>query len=257
MFGSRINRGIQIKVNTISKAILLSIIFTFSHSAVALSPVVTEANLQEVIFVGSDNFSNVDLSYLDVNLDGAIDVADLVMFTKGEGDAILDGYKWLVLASFNSNTGNQIPYSYAFVLSIFSTDAKVSDIDQFDPTKPLLHQNISVASEIPGVHRAKYSLSHVLPIDTVFSKTDSGFLVEMTGSTNISKDDVTNAIGVDMTRTWIIEIDRSKIYSNSIEHGSITEEITGVSPGSIGIKSVGSITAVRFMPNEIPRLEGE
>ena len=147
----------------------------------AFPPIVTEENLRDAI-LSTTAFSGIELAEMDVNFDGTVDVADLVFVLNGSGELALDGYTWLVLASFAPEPQNEswVAYEYCFVLAIQGDSAVVTTIDELDPTKGLLRQNLSGPGELPGVHRPDYTPSQVVPDGTMFTKTEMGLLATLT-----------------------------------------------------------------------------
>ena len=64
-----------------------------------------------------------------------------------------------------------------------------------------------------------------------------------------------NPTGLDLMRSWEMEIDKSAILSDSFVHGSIVEKLVGILSDEESVETIGTITMVRFRPNELIPLE--
>lgn len=235
---------------------LLAVVAARVQGAQQFPAIVTEANLRNAI-LSTQVFSASQLADMDINLDGTVDVADLIAFLNGGVNATLVGYKWVVFASFPAGEGLSMPYNYTFILSIDATQATASTIDEFDPTKALLKQNLSGPGQVPGQNRAKYAPSLSVPAGATFSVSSGGSLVSLqtTGQVLASSSSL-NPTGRVLTRSWTIVIDPRAVFdTTSLDHGDITETTSGFVPGQDTVNG-GNVTLVRYVPNQLSPLGG-
>ena len=216
----------------------------------------SEQDLVDAI-VGAQEFRASELIELDLNADGFVDVADIIFLLNGGGEVELDGYKWLVSASFASNIGGYAgpAHEYIFVLSVADGSATVTTIDEFDPTKGLLNQNISGPGQVPGELRVDYAPTQMVPPGTTFYLATSAEGISLVSdSVSFPASDSRNPSGRNLDRFWEISLSKAAISSGELSHGSITEIVSGFLPGEDLINS-GSVRIVRYAPSELLPLD--
>jgi hypothetical protein len=239
------------------KSPFLAIFFMVIHIILFLpgiSNAVTLEELENAILDHAPYDSNLDL-----NTDGHVNVADILAFLKehvAEGPTDLPGYVWAISASFTSINGIPIPVNYPFAIRIDQYSGTCTTIPGFDPTKGILRQDIAGPGEISGSKRPSYLLSRVVPEGTnfTFSNTETTATL-ISDSVIISADDPKNPVGVELLRTWTIEIDKTQLYSGGRSHGWITEETFGFLPGAEAITAMGPIYMVPFSPTDLLPIE--
>jgi hypothetical protein len=257
-------RHIALLIGVVSILVLVVLLLPLSIFAEPIG--ITEKNILDAIS-GEKAFTLSELDKLDLNLDGRVDEADLVDLYNSNSDSPnnfpkeLNGYIWAISAVFTSENLNPIPVSYSFTISIDQDSAVCTSIPGFNPTKGILKQDIANPGEVPGINRPSYSLSHTIPVGTVFDVTysEDGSIVTLTCEPiTISADDEINPIGIELQRTWTIAINVSSVFSiypNDDNHGTITEETIGFIPDSETVTSVGGIYLAPFSPNNMTPIE--
>ena len=208
--------------------------------------VATDENLRAAI-LHKQSFSATDLQAMDINQDGQLDVADLLM--PGQSSpTLLEGFHWVVSVRFEKqNEADPMPHTYSaysFVLDIEANQARVGSLDEYDPTRNLLDQDVSEAGDIPGEWRDDYSPGKSIPIDTSFTRADTGGRIRLvSASTLIPANSERNPTWRNLRRTWILEIDRAALNSPTLDHGTIQVQTTGFFPGTYVTE--GRISLVR------------
>lgn len=214
------------------RAVWLPLLFFPLSGAVAAE--FTAQDITDAI-LGKKTFSDSVLNSMDINLDGKVDVSDLIQADKRPKDQPFAGYQWIVTASYSSDTGNKIPLNYAFVLNIqpSPTPTVTGTLTDFDPTKILLKQGV----------RFPYFLTKVIPAGIKFSLNENGSTATLVSEpVSIVADNPTNPTGKALTRTWKLVIDKASLATGSASNGSITETISGFLPNAKNIQSNGSIS---------------
>ncbi|MFK8030232.1 MAG: hypothetical protein AB8G18_08320 [Gammaproteobacteria bacterium] len=238
----------------IQSALMTCVLLLATTSFGQISP--SEQNISDAI-LNNGSFSTSDLFEFDQNFDGRVDVADLVFFLNGS-EFPLDGYQWLVSATFGSDLGERIAlsYDYEFALTVNSSGATVSALKEFNPTKDLLRQNISGPGQDPGELRSDYSPTALIPVGTTFSVTPSidGFVLT-SAVIPISPADSINPSGESLSRTLTLTVSTEAASSSAVDHGTLTDRLVGFPTSGSEAVSVGTVRLTRYAPEQLLPLE--
>ncbi len=125
---------------------------------------------------------------------------------------------------------------------------------------------MSGPGQVPGIRRAAYDLSLVVPPGTKMKCQQKGSAIKLSmGPQEIPPGDPRNPTanpaepgsGVTLRRTWTINIDEAAVLSGAQVHGTITEQTTGFLPGNQPVTSTGSVFLTPHGKTELAPLEAE
>lgn len=224
--------------------------------------------------IGRESFTAQQLAELDLNEDGVVDVADLVFYLQEVlGELPIDGFKWLVSASFTSEFGSPAPFAYGFSLELAGLPtvspipdfcdsesttnvALVGELRELDPTRGVLTQDVSAPGQTPGVTRPAYQPSRVIPVGTRFCRSELGDVISLKSEpVIIDASDPTNPTGQELTRVWTLEIYVSTLEQGTLSNGIIIDELYGFLPNDEPVVTAGSVFLSRFEPLDLEPVE--
>lgn len=198
----------------------------------------------------TENITAQTIAQFDKNQDGIIDIADLVQIAQPNlFPEHLVGHTWLVAASFTASEGNMIPVSYPFAITIYADKAIVTQISGYNPTKNILQQTQASQDQVTGWQRPVYALSGMIPSGTSFTLSieNAQFFSIESDEFKLSADGYSNPTGKELSKKWIIDIDKQALYAGDYKHGKIIEQTTGIYEDKV-VSSVGYIYMVPFSP---------
>ncbi len=216
---------------------------------------VTEQDLRDAI-TGKRTFTQEELNAMDLNMDGQVDVADLVSISTIE-DIILPkeipGNIWLASISFSTDQSKRIlPLNYEIAIRIERESSKgviaeVTTIPAFDPTKGILAQSLSQPGEEPGKRREKFSLSGSIPSGTPFSYVEDNDSITLASENIVTKANAPgNPFRVKLERRLEIIILKKSLSIGGIVQGTVKETIRGVLPQNKYLTHDGEVTLALF-----------